>query len=101
MRICPHFADERSPICRNSFVQRPTGAATVSQILTSAGFMIELDVGPASKCPLWVKSRHVRRKTSCPLYPRKRTSVATQSLRRRGCEMIDLLAVEEPTKIRR
>ena len=24
-------------------------------------------------CPLWVKSRHVQRKTLCPLYPRKRT----------------------------
>src|SRR5262249_10029189 len=59
--------------------------------------VIELDVGPASKCPLWVKSRHshctntcqrgerddsscplwvksrhVQRKNQCPLYPRKR-----------------------------
>jgi hypothetical protein len=25
------------------------------------------------KCPLWVKSRHLRRNKSCPLYPRKRT----------------------------
>ena len=25
------------------------------------------------RCPLWVKSRHVQRKRSCPLYPRKRT----------------------------
>ena len=25
------------------------------------------------RCPLWVKSRHVQRKKSCPLYPRKRT----------------------------
>src|SRR5262249_25275857 len=24
-------------------------------------------------CPLWVKSRHVRCKESCPLYPQKRT----------------------------
>ena len=24
------------------------------------------------QCPLWVKSRHVQRKTACPLYPRKR-----------------------------
>src|SRR5262245_48109100 len=24
-------------------------------------------------CPLWVKSRHVRCKKACPLYPRKRT----------------------------
>jgi hypothetical protein len=30
---------------------------------------IELDVGPASKCPLWVKSRHMRRNKACPLYP--------------------------------
>ena len=28
---------------------------------------------PLSECPLWVKSRHVQRKTSCPLYPQKRT----------------------------
>ena len=27
----------------------------------------------ATQCPLWVKSRHVRRKKSCPLYPRERT----------------------------
>src|SRR5262249_6508608 len=26
----------------------------------------------ASRCPLWVKSRHVQRTSSCPLYPRKR-----------------------------
>ena len=26
-----------------------------------------------ARCPLWVKSRHVQRKRSCPLYPRKRT----------------------------
>jgi hypothetical protein len=25
-----------------------------------------------SPCPLWVKSKHVQRKRSCPLYPRKR-----------------------------
>src|SRR5262249_21926156 len=25
------------------------------------------------RCLLWVKSRHLRRKKSCPLYPRKRT----------------------------
>ena len=30
--------------------------------------VIELDVGPASKCPLWVKSGHVQRKSSCLLY---------------------------------
>ena len=24
----------------------------------------------AGQCPLWVKSRHVQRKRSCPLYPR-------------------------------
>src|SRR5262249_18719609 len=27
-------------------------------------------------CPRWVKSRHVRCKTACPLYPRKRTYAA-------------------------
>ena len=25
------------------------------------------------KCPLWVKSRHLRCKKLCPLYPQKRT----------------------------
>jgi hypothetical protein len=24
-------------------------------------------------CPLWVKSRHLQRKSACPLCPRKRT----------------------------
>src|SRR5262249_53248344 len=28
---------------------------------------------PAAPCPLWVKSRHMQCKKSCPLYPRKRT----------------------------
>jgi hypothetical protein len=27
----------------------------------------------ASRCPLWVISGHLQRKTECPLYPRKRT----------------------------
>ena len=26
-----------------------------------------------SKCPLWVKSRHVQRKSRCPLCPQERT----------------------------
>src|SRR6516162_2986837 len=34
-------------------------------------------------CPLWVKSRHVQRKTACLLYPRKRTFVAGRRLVRR------------------
>ena len=29
-----------------------------------------------TECPLWVNSGHVQRKTSCPLYPRKRTYAA-------------------------
>src|SRR5262249_53366890 len=29
----------------------------------------------ASTCPLWVKSRHMQRTSSCPLYPRKRTFI--------------------------
>src|SRR5262249_58493211 len=36
----------------------------------------QVRIGPnwkTSGCPLWVKSRHSRRKKSCPLYPRKRT----------------------------
>ena len=31
-------------------------------------------------CPLWVNSGHVRRKTSCPLYPRKRTCAVHQRM---------------------
>ena len=27
---------------------------------------------PRSACPLWVKSRHLRRKKRCPLYPQQR-----------------------------
>ena len=30
---------------------------------------IELDVGAASKCPLWVKSGHMQRNSPCLLYP--------------------------------
>jgi hypothetical protein len=33
----------------------------------------EWTFGNANKCPLWVISGHVHCKTSCPLYPRKRT----------------------------
>src|SRR5262245_23674075 len=28
-----------------------------------------LDLVPASKCPLWVISRHMQRNRRCPLYP--------------------------------
>src|SRR5215831_3713174 len=31
------------------------------------------------QCPLWVISGHMRRKTECPLYPRKRTHAAQQT----------------------
>src|SRR5262245_41560224 len=30
-------------------------------------------------CPLWVKSRHVRRKTACPLYPQSRPRKQTSA----------------------
>src|SRR5262249_52614960 len=39
--------------------------------------VIELDVGPTSKCPLWVKSRHMQCTTAGPLYPPKRTTKLT------------------------
>jgi hypothetical protein len=41
----------------------------------SARFGLQPAAPPQSscECPLWVKSRHVQRKRSCPLYPRKRT----------------------------
>src|SRR5215471_3089357 len=49
------------------------GAACVKLQVDCLGVCvkIELDHGPinASSCPLWGKSRHVRRKKECPLYP--------------------------------
>ncbi len=32
------------------------------------------------RCPLWVKSRHSHRKTSCLLYPRKQTCAAQKRM---------------------
>jgi hypothetical protein len=53
------------------------------------------------QCPLWVKSGHVQRKKPCPLWPNSEHRLLLDN-RRRGREMIDLIAVEEPkpTKIR-
>src|SRR5262245_24211785 len=40
-------------------------------------------------CPLWVKSRHIQRKTSCPLYPKQRPRKRTSpSGTRRVCPII-------------
>jgi hypothetical protein len=33
-------------------------------------------VAMQNECPLWVKSRHLRRKTACPLYSQERTCAA-------------------------
>jgi hypothetical protein len=35
-------------------------------------------------CPLWVKSRHLRHKTACPLYPRKRTFAVQTPMSAKG-----------------
>ena len=37
--------------------------------LPTGSGVIELDHGPTRRCPLWVKSGHLQRKTACPLYP--------------------------------
>ena len=50
--------------------------------------VIELDVGPVSKCPLWVKSRHVRRKKRCPALPPIATAKA--DFRTRSCPLYPL-----------
>ena len=64
---------------------RPTRASTLRRLFN---FISSLHVAPLRRvhddaqsyqirvptpCPLWVKSRHVQRKRSCPLYPQKRT----------------------------
>src|SRR5262249_806327 len=36
--------------------------------------------GERPTCPLWVKSGHVQRKTSCPLYPRNRHQKRTSGM---------------------
>jgi hypothetical protein len=43
---------------------------------TREGIVTKLDIGRVQQCPLWVKSRHLQCKPSCPLYPRKRTFAA-------------------------
>ena len=39
---------------------------------------------PSGACPLRVKSRHSRRKKSCPFYPRKRTFALHQRMSAMG-----------------
>ena len=48
--------------------------------------MIDTNLGKNSKsrCPLWVKSRHVQRRRSCPLYPRKRTCRGATTMSAKG-----------------
>jgi uncharacterized membrane protein (DUF485 family) len=41
-------------------------------VIVSA-FVLTSEDAANIQCPLWVKSRHVRCKRSCPLYPQKRT----------------------------
>jgi hypothetical protein len=46
----------------------------------------------ATQCPLWVKSRHVRRKKSCPLNPRKRTCAVRLAMSAMGQKRTSLIA---------
>jgi hypothetical protein len=39
------------------------------RIRTSHFIGSEWEIGSGYQCPLWVKSRHLRRKKRCPLYP--------------------------------
>ena len=38
-----------------------------------AVLIVNPTLGKGRQCPLWVKSRHLQRKKTCPLCPRKRT----------------------------
>ena len=42
-----------------------------------AVLIVNPTLGKGRQCPLWVKSRHVQRKNTCPLYPQKRTYLNT------------------------
>src|SRR6516165_3842614 len=42
--------------------------------------VIELNVGPASKCLLWVISGHPLRFARCPVFPQKRTLVPCSTM---------------------
>src|SRR5262249_7353593 len=57
---------------------RPLRLRTVHRIALDQCVRIKLLLSD-QRCPLWVKSRHSRRKKACPLYPRKRTSISTAS----------------------
>src|SRR6516164_4207707 len=47
--------------------------------------MHRVAVERASRCPLWVKSRHRKGSGERPLYPQKRTSVEAAERNRAGC----------------
>src|SRR5262249_12267911 len=51
----------------NGFSRQVSDLPTVKSSWTGGPIVAE------AKCPLWIKSRHMECKTSCPLYPRKRT----------------------------
>jgi hypothetical protein len=45
-----------------------------------AGAMHRIAAEHASRCPLWVKSRHRSTPAQCPLYPQKRTLLITTDM---------------------
>src|SRR5215813_15560860 len=58
--------------------------------------VIELDLGPPSKRPLWVRSGHMRRNKRCPLYTRKRrcavqTRMSALGQKRTFCTAVEAL----------
>ena len=59
LKICEHYPFQRQQDKREAY-------RSVTQGWSSRGLA-------SIACPLWVKSRHVKCKTSCPLYPQERT----------------------------
>src|SRR5262245_14018546 len=53
---------------------------SLSEILVNAALLPKAYTCIAAPCPLWVKSRHVRRASSCPLLPQKRTCAVQRGM---------------------
>src|SRR5262249_33129817 len=60
---CVHLKSSRNPAAKRNRAARAPRCIVRSRL--SSVYCERLS-------PLWVKSRHMRRKRSCPLYPRKR-----------------------------
>src|SRR5262249_49422786 len=73
-------------VSRFSSFGRPTGRCTTPSHfapLRGSWWSDFMEVPAAAPCPLWVKSRHMQRKTACPLYP-KATSNAIYEISAKG-----------------